>query len=70
MNQSENGAIVSLAVVSIAGEPWWLACCGALCVRDRCGARAQELLRQALLSPSNPTPVPDSSEATSLPGNS
>jgi hypothetical protein len=70
MIQSGNGVIVSLTVVNVAGEPLWQACCGALCVRDRCGARAQELLRQALLSPSNPTPVLDSSAAASSAGNS
>ena len=70
MIQSENGVLVSLTVVNVAGEPLWQACCGALCVRDRCGARAQELLRQALRSPANPMPASDSSAATSSAGSS
>jgi len=61
---------VFLRVVSVAGEPWWEACGGGRCVRDRCGSRAQELLRLVLLSPSNPTPESDTSEATSSAGNS
>lgn len=53
MNQSDDE--ITLTVVEIDGEPWWQACAGELCVRDRCGARAQELLRQAQLN-SQPQP--------------
>ena len=41
---------VALTVISINGEPLWQACAGELCVRDRCGARARELLREAQLN--------------------
>jgi hypothetical protein len=68
--QSEQVLVVTLTVVSIGGAPWWQACAGGYCVIDRCGARAQELLRQALLSPPTPTPVSDSIEAASSSVNS
>lgn len=55
MNQSDNGVIVSLIVIDVGGEPWWQACCGELCVRDRSGSKAQELLREAQLN-SQPQP--------------
>ena len=58
----------ALSVVEVDGEPWWQACSGGLCVRDRCGARAQELLRLALQSRTSLMPVMDSSEAASSAG--
>ena len=59
---------VVLNVINVDGEPWWQACSDGLCVRDRCGARAQELLRLALLSRTNQTPVQGSSGAASSAG--
>ena len=61
-------ADVVLNVINVDGEPWWQACSDGLCVRDRCGARAQELLRLALQSRTTQTPVTGSSEAASSAG--
>lgn len=61
-------ADVVLNVINVDGEPWWQACSDGLCVRDRCGARAQELLRLALQSRTTQTPVTGSSGAASSAG--
>jgi hypothetical protein len=68
VNQSEEAGGITLHVVSIDGEPWWRACQGELCVEDRCGARAQELLRLAGQSGTSQTTARGSSEAASSGG--
>jgi hypothetical protein len=65
MIQSDEVPVASLTVVNIDGQPWWQACAGGYCVINRCGARAQKLLRQALQSPPSPTPLSGSSEVAS-----
>ena len=65
MEQIEHDPMISLTVVEIDGEPWWQACSAGICVRDRCGARAQELLRLALQSRTSQMPGLESNEAAS-----
>ena len=69
VEQIEHDPVMSLTVVEIDGEPWWQACSAGICVRDRCGARAQELLRLAQQSHTSQRPGLGSSEVASSSGN-